>query len=194
MAFPWAPCGRSVTGHLLFGWSFSYLVLGWPHSHICLPCQTYPSELSLLKVLDRSHGVVSAPGLGVGSAGLNVTFSEACRMTSMSHPSYGFSFLSCGMSTAGHLHCPFTGDAEVTVAPETVSCEVTWSGGLLQPLWARITGTVNKGGGHHWPLHPSLKQLEEHSWASHLLELITAFLSAACKWGFISWLLLHAVT
>lgn len=48
--------------------------------------------------------------------------------------SYDFSFLSCGMSTAEHLHCPFTGDAEVTVAPETVSCEVTWSGGLLQPL------------------------------------------------------------
>lgn len=108
--------------------------MGWPHSHICLHCQTYPSVLSLLKVLDRSHGVVSAPGLGVGSAGLIVAFSLACRMTSVSHLSYDFSFLSCGMSTAEHLHCPFTGDAEVTVAPETVSCEVTWSGGLLQPL------------------------------------------------------------
>lgn len=98
---------------------------------VCLHCQTYPSVLSLLKVLDWSHSVVGAPGVGVGSSVSNMAISCACRMTLVSHLNYDFSFPSCEMSTAEHLYCSFKGGAEITVAYETVICEVTWNGGLL---------------------------------------------------------------
>lgn len=67
--------------------------------------------------------MVGAPGLGVGSAGLNVAISCACHMILVSHLNYDFSCPSCEVSTVAH---------------ETVICEVTWNGGLLRAKWARM--------------------------------------------------------